>query len=102
MSEPPDEFRRLLAFAFDRAWKRYYRPSRIGAISESMARPALAQHLIELAKKDGMSSVDALAERGFMHLVSLTPRAQYWGQLRIEGGGARFLRVWRVRTHRSQ
>jgi hypothetical protein len=51
MLEPPDEFRRLLAFAFDRAWKRYYRPSRIGAISESMARPALAQHLIELAKK---------------------------------------------------
>jgi hypothetical protein len=38
-----DEFKLLLAQAFDRAWKRYYRPSRVGAISASVARPALDQ-----------------------------------------------------------
>ena len=98
MPEPADEFRLLLARAFDRAWKRYYRPSRIGAISESVARPALAKHLIVIAKKEGVISVDALAERGLIHLVSLTPRAQCWGQLRIEGAGARFQRAWRVQV----
>ncbi len=102
MSEPADEFQLLLARSFDRAWKRYYRPSRIGAISESVARPALAEHLIALAKREGVMSIDAFAERGLMHLVSLTPRAQYWGQLRIEGAGAKFQRVWRARKPQSQ
>jgi hypothetical protein len=91
-----DEFKLLLAWAFDRAWKRYYRPSRIGAISASVARPALAKHLIALAK-DGVVSVDALAQGGLLHLVSLTPEAQHWGHLRIEGAGARFLQELRVR-----
>lgn len=93
-----DEFKLLLARAFDRAWKRYYRPSRMGAISESIARPALAKHLIEVAKTEGVISEDALAERGLMHLVSLTPRARCWGQLRIEVARARFQREWRVRA----
>jgi hypothetical protein len=91
-----DEFKLLLARAFDRAWKRYYRPSRIGAISASAARPALAKHLIASAK-EGAVSVDALAEGGLLHLVSLTPKAQHWGHLRIEGAGARFQQEWRVR-----
>jgi hypothetical protein len=69
-----DEFKLRLAQAFDWAWKRYYRPSRIGAISASVARPALAKHLIALAK-DGVVSFDALAEGGLLHLVSLTPDA---------------------------
>jgi hypothetical protein len=92
-----DEFKLLLARAFDRAWKHYYRPSRIGAISASVARPALAKHLIALAK-DGVVSVDALAQGGLLHLVSLTPEAQHWGHLRIKGAGARFQQVWRVRV----
>ena len=92
-----DEFKLLLARAFDRAWKRYYRPTRIGAISRSIARPALAKHLIALAK-DGVVSIDALAQGGLLHLVSLTPEAQHWGHLRIEGAGARFQREWRVRV----
>jgi hypothetical protein len=33
---------------------------------------------------------EALAEGGFLHLLSLTPEAQHWGHLRIEGAGARF------------
>jgi hypothetical protein len=67
-----DEFKLLLARAFDRAWKRYYRPSRIGAITASVARPALAKDLIALAK-EGVVSVDALAQGGLQRLVSLTP-----------------------------
>jgi hypothetical protein len=96
MSERPDDELKLLARAFDRAWKRYYRPTRIGAISESVARAALAKHLIALAK-EGVVSVDALAESGLLHLVSLTPEAQHWGHLKIEGAGAKFQREWRVR-----
>src|SRR5450755_4719400 len=96
MSERPDDELKLLARAFDWAWNRYYRPSRIGAISESVARPALAKHLIALAK-EGVVSVDALAESGLLHLVSLTPEAQHWGHLRIEGAGAKFQQEWRAR-----
>jgi hypothetical protein len=96
MSERPDDELKLLAQAFDRAWKRYYRPSRIGAISPGIARPALAKHLIASAK-DGLVSIDALAQGGLLHLVSLTPEVQHWGHLRIEGAGAKFQQEWRVR-----
>jgi hypothetical protein len=96
MSERADDELKLLARAFDRAWKRYYRPSRIGAISASVARPALAKHLIALAKK-GVVSLDDLAQGGLQHLVSLTPETRQWGRLRIEGAGAKFHKEWRVR-----
>jgi hypothetical protein len=96
MPERADDELKLLARAFDRAWNRYYRPSRIGAISESVARPALAKHLIALAK-DGVVSIDALAQGGLLHLVSLTPEAQHWGHLRLEGAGAKFQQEWRAR-----
>jgi hypothetical protein len=56
----------------------------------------LAKHLIALAK-DCVVSVDALAEGGLLHLISLTPEAQHWGHLRIEGAGAKFQQEWRVR-----
>ena len=79
MSETADdEFKLLLARAFDRAWKNYYRPSRIGAISASEARSALAKHLIALAK-EGVVSVDALAQGGLLHLVSLTQKPNIGG-----------------------
>jgi hypothetical protein len=91
-----DELKRLLAVAFDRAWKRYYRPSRISAISEDVARAALAKYLIALAKA-GVISIDALAQGGFAHLVSLTPQAQHWAHLKIEGANARFQPCWRIR-----
>jgi hypothetical protein len=91
-----DEFKLLLARAFDRAWKRYYRPSRPGAISANVARLALAKHLIALAK-EGVVSVDALAQGGLKHLVLLTPAVQHWGHLSTEAAGAKFQREWRVR-----
>jgi hypothetical protein len=96
MPERADDELKLLARAFDLAWKRYYRPSRIGAISPDIARQALARHLIALAK-EGVVSLDVLAEAGLLRLVSLTQEAQYWGHLRIEGARASFQREWRVR-----
>jgi hypothetical protein len=96
MPESADEFKLLLARAFDIAWKRYYRPSRVGAISPDIARTALAKHLIELAK-EGVVSTGDLAESGLIYLVSLTPDGQHWGHLRIKGAGARLQPVWRVR-----
>jgi hypothetical protein len=96
MPERADDELKLLARAFDRAWNRYYRPSRINAISESVARPALAKHLIESAK-EGVVSFDALADGGLLHLPSLTPEAQHWGHLRIDDAGAKFQQQWRIR-----
>jgi hypothetical protein len=96
MSERSDDELKLLARAFDRAWKRYYRPGRIGAISASVARHELAKHVIAL-EKAGVVSLDDLAEGGLLHLVSLTPEAQHWGHQRIEGAGAKFQRTWRIR-----
>jgi hypothetical protein len=96
MPEGPDEELKLLAKAFDRAWKRYYRPSRIGAISPDIARPALAKHLIALGKQ-GVVSLHKLSDGGLHHLVSLTPEARQWGHLRIEGAGAKFQQEWHVR-----
>jgi hypothetical protein len=90
-----DEFKLLLARAFDRAWKRYYRPTRIGAISPSIARPALAKHLIALAK-EGVVSVGALAGRSSASCLAYT-RSPHWGHLKIEGAGAKFQQEWRAR-----
>jgi hypothetical protein len=100
MPERADDELKLLARAFDRAWKRYYRPGRIGAISADVARPALAKGLIALGK-EGVVSLDALAEGGFLHLVSITPAAQHWGHLRIEGAGAKFQQQWRIRLNEA-
>ena len=91
-----DELKLLLARAFDRAWKRYYRPSRIGAISASVARPLLAKHLIASAKA-GEVSFEALAEGGLLHLLSITPEVKHWGHLRVERAGAKFQLAWRAR-----
>jgi hypothetical protein len=62
---------RLLARAFDRAWDRYYRPGRV-TIAPEVARPALANHLVDMAK-DGTFDEGALAAGGLLHLISLTP-----------------------------
>ena len=69
--ESDPEMTRLLARAFDRAWDRYYRPGRV-TIAPEVARPALAQHLVQMAK-DGTVEEGALAAGGLLHLISLTP-----------------------------
>jgi hypothetical protein len=95
MAGPPDrELYLLLARAFDRAWNRYFRANRSPAISEESATLALAKQLVMLVK-EGVTEEDGLAERGFQHLISLTP--QPWGELRVEKAGAKFEQVWRIR-----
>ena len=69
--QPDPELTRLLARAFDRAWDRYYCPGR-ATIAPEVARPALAAHLVEMAK-DGTADEGALAAGGLLHLISLTP-----------------------------
>ena len=71
MTPDPDETTLLLARAFDRAWARYYRPGRV-TIAPEAARPALAAHLVEMAR-DGTAEEGALAAGGLLHLISLTP-----------------------------
>jgi hypothetical protein len=65
------ELKLLLARAFDRAWSRYYRPGRV-TIASKVARPALANHLVEMAK-DGVTDEDQLVAGGILHLNALTP-----------------------------
>jgi hypothetical protein len=67
-----DELKLLLARAFDRAWGRYYRPGGRDTISPDMARPALATHLVQMAK-DGVTDEGDLAAGGVLHLFSITP-----------------------------
>jgi hypothetical protein len=69
--QPDPELTLLLARAFDRAWDRYYRPGRV-TIAPEIARPALATHLVGMAK-DGTVDEGALAAGGLLHLISLTP-----------------------------
>ncbi len=63
----------MLARAFDRAWERYYAAGR-ATIDAEIARPALANHLVEMAR-DGVVEEGPLAAGGLLHLISLTPEA---------------------------
>lgn len=67
-----DELKLVLARAFDRAWARYYLPGRL-TISPDIARPALANHLVRMAK-DGVVDESKLAAGGVLYLISLTPK----------------------------
>lgn len=72
MSEPVDnEFKMLLARAFDLAWEQFYGPDNSGPLPEDIARPALARFLVEMAKS-GVKEEKALASAGILHLVALT------------------------------
>jgi hypothetical protein len=90
-----NEFKLLLARAFGHGNAIIGRVELVQFPQTSLG-PPLAKHLIALAK-DCVVSVDALAEGGLLHLISLTPEAQHWGHLRIEGAGAKFQQEWRVR-----
>jgi hypothetical protein len=45
----PDELKLVLARALDRAWARYYRRGQV-RISPDVARLALANHLVQMAR----------------------------------------------------
>jgi hypothetical protein len=108
----------ILARAFVQAWQSYYLPGRRDTISEEIARPALAKHLVAMAK-DGTREEAALAAAGLQYLNSLTPQPHRSGfsrsdnsdifasaqpgsvhseslHFRSDGLRARFLPQWRV------
>jgi hypothetical protein len=108
----------ILARAFVQAWQRYYMPGRPDAISEEIARPALAGRLVAMAK-DGTTEEAALATAGLHYLNSLSPNPRgsalsrpnssdnsgpdqagpfhaESAHLHVDGLHARFLPQWRV------
>jgi hypothetical protein len=120
MSRPDDDdLPAILARAFVQAWQGYYLPGRRDAISEEIARPALAKHLVARTK-EGVVEEAALAEAGLRHLNGLTAEPDEAGvllpgtsdgldgpseltevqsrslHLRFDGLHARFLQPWRV------
>jgi hypothetical protein len=71
MSDALDpDLKLVLARAFDLAWARYYLPGRV-TISQDIARPSLANYLVQMAK-DGVTKEGPLAAAGVLHLISLT------------------------------
>jgi hypothetical protein len=72
MPEPFDnEFKLVLARAFDLAWEQFYGSDNSGPLPEGIARPALAQFLVDMAKS-GIREEKALAASGILQLVALT------------------------------
>jgi hypothetical protein len=115
-----DELPAILARAFVQAWQDYYLPGRRHTISEETARPALAKHLVAMAK-EGVKEEGALAAAGLQYLDSMTPapHRSYLSRVkpsdafdeppgqsrtlesedlhfRLDGLRARFLPLWRV------
>jgi hypothetical protein len=119
-----DDLPAILARAFVQAWHSYYLPERRDAISEEIARPALAKHLVAMAKK-GLNEEVSLATAGLQYLSSLTPGHLGSGiarteeseildepsdrsttfrsrSLHLDGQKARFLVEWRIPWMRGQ
>jgi hypothetical protein len=117
-----DEFRLMLARAFDLAWNRYYAMEQIDLLSEENVRTLLATHLVAKAR-EGVQQESELGEAGLQHLLSLSPRlarartpspgdissppssehvtnTSFFSHLRIDGAHARFVPRWRVKQSR--
>src|SRR5437879_1444099 len=95
-SAPQDDLPKILARSFIRAWERYCVSVQDNRVSEEVARPSLARHLVAMANK-GIKDEDALAAEGLLHLISLTPDEPPWEEFRIEVAQAKFLHQWNVR-----
>ena len=98
MLEPArqDDLPKVLARSFMRAWERYYLSDRGDKISEEVARPSLAKHLVGMAN-DGVHEEDALAAGGFQHLISLGADEPSWRDFPPAVAHARFLHQWKIR-----
>jgi hypothetical protein len=92
-----DDLPKILARSFIRAWERYYLSAQSEKISEEIARPSLAKHLVAMAN-EGVKEEDALAAGGLLHLISITPDKPLWEEFRIEVVPAKFLHQWNVRV----
>jgi hypothetical protein len=108
-----DDLPNILARAHRRAWE-LYQALGSSTLSEEVARPSLAKHLVALAK-EGVTRERALAAAGLRHLISLATsqpstkpapsmddgeafecaRRQLL-HFRIDDARARFLITWRV------
>ena len=110
-----DDLPRILAGALRRAWKLY---EVVGGatLSQEVARPSLARHLVRLAK-EGVTDEGPLVAAGLRHLISFanSPRSSKTSALkenedgktfedarrsllhfRVVDAHARFLREWRI------
>jgi hypothetical protein len=99
-SAPQDDLPKILARSFIRAWERYCVSVQGNRVSEEVARPSLARHLVAMANK-GIKDEDALAAEGLLHLISLTADEPPWQEFRIQVAQAKFLHQWNVRMPSS-
>jgi len=105
MSSSPENID-LLVRAFKAAWEFYFQPDRNTPVLECLARPALAQFLVDKAK-EAITDEPSLAAAGLEFLFSLEDEpedcvdeavdepALPWNVLRLENAGARFTPVAR-------
>jgi hypothetical protein len=105
MSSP--EHVSVLVRAFQAAWEFYFLPDRDTPVLECLARPALAQFLVNKTK-EGMTDEPSLAAAGLEFLFSLEDWPEdivdepvnvpdfSWNVLHLENAGARFAHMRRV------
>jgi hypothetical protein len=112
-----DDLPKILARALRRAWKLY---GVVGSatLSEEVARPSLARHLVRLVKEEGVTDEGPLVAAGLRHLISLAnsplssktlvPKENEDGRIfkeagrllihfRVVNARARFIPEWRIR-----
>jgi hypothetical protein len=106
----------VLVRAFKAAWEFYFQPDRNTSVLECLARPALAQFLVDKTR-EGITDESGLAAAGLEFLFSLedppedledlpedivAERADEaafpWNVLHLENAAARFVAVSRIRS----
>ena len=95
----------LLVRAFKATWDYYFQPSRNSGVLECLARPALAEFLVNKVR-EGIVDEPSLAAAGLEFLFSLEDARDEeesvdvdfpsWG-VRVENASARFINIGRVR-----
>jgi|SRR5579871_144498 len=111
----------ILVRAFKAAWEFYFQPDRDTTVLECLARPALAQFLVDKTK-EGITDEPSLAAAGLEFLFSLEDSSEAledrpedivedivdesadepgfpWNALHLENAAAHFVPVSRVRTN---
>jgi hypothetical protein len=116
----------ILVRAYKAAWEFYFQPDRDTSVLECLARPALAQFLVDKTK-EGITDEPSLAAAGLEFLFSLEDPPEYledlpedpedledlpegmvaeradeaafsWNVLHLENAAARFVAVSRIRS----
>jgi hypothetical protein len=109
MSMSSPEHISILVRAFKAAWEFYFQPNRSTPVLECLARPALAQFLVN-KRKEGITDEPSLAAAGLEFLFSLEdPQEDIVDEpaeepdfsrnvLHLENAAARFVPVSRARV----